>query len=146
MTDEQIRAAIRGFIKAGNAKDTKQAASFFSPDAAWTEPGGVHKGPAEIAAYMNKIIKAMPDFQAIENGMGVVVQGSVGVIEHDLVGTWKGIKGRVPATCVYEFKNDKIQNMRTFYDRLGQAKQGAKGFLQKWVVNSVVNAVEKPTR
>jgi uncharacterized protein (TIGR02246 family) len=143
MSDEQIRAVIRGFIKAGVAKDTKQAASFLAPDAVWTEPGGVHRGVSEITAYMERINKTVQDYRIVENGMGVVVQGNTGVIEHDLIGTTKGKKWQLPATCIYEFKNDKMQNIRTFYDRLSQAKQGAKGMLQKWAVNAVVNGMQK---
>jgi uncharacterized protein (TIGR02246 family) len=146
MADEQIKAAIRGFIKAGMAKDTRQAASFLAPDAVWTEPGGVHRGASEIAAYMERINKGVQDYRVVENGMGVVVQGNTGVIEHDLMGTTEGKKWQVPATCIYEFKNEKIQNIRTFYDRLSQAKQGANGVMQRWVVNSVVNSMEKSLR
>jgi ketosteroid isomerase-like protein len=146
MSDEQIRAAIRGFVKAGMAKDTKQAISFLAPDAVWREPGGVHRGTTEIAAYMDLINKSVQDYRVVENGMGVVVQGNTGVIEHDLIGTIKGRKWQVPATCVYEFKNDKIQTIRTFYDRLSQAKQAANGVLQRWAVNSVANGMEKSLR
>lgn len=147
MADEQIRAAIRGFIKAMAAGDGTLASSYLAPDVAWVQPGGgTQKGPAQIAANIARLKKAAPDFKVIENGMGVVVQGSIGVIEHDLSGTTNGKQWVVPATCIYEFKNDKIQSIRTFYDRLHQAKQAAKGMLQRWVVNSVVNAAEKPMR
>lgn len=146
MSDEQIRAAIHGFIKAGMAKDTRQAVSFLASDAVWREPGGVHRGASEIAAHMERINKAVQDYLIVENGMGVVVQGNTGVIEHDLMGTTKGKKWQVPATCIYEFKNDKIQSIRTFYDRLSQAKQGANGMIQRWVVNSVANGMEKSLR
>ncbi len=146
MSDEQIRAAIRGFIKAGMAKDSKQAVSYLAPDAVWREPGGVHRGASEIGAYMDLINKSVQDYRIVENGMGMVVQGNTGVIEHDLMGTTRGKKWQVPATCIYEFKNDKIQTIRTFYDRLSQAKQATKGMLQTWVVNSVVKGMEKSLR
>ncbi len=146
MSDEQIKAAIRGFIKAGVAKDTKQAVSFLASDVVWTEPGGVHRGVSEVAAHMDRINAAVRDYRIVENGMGVVVQGNIGVIEHDLVGTTNRKRWQIPATCIYEFKNEKIQNIRTFYDRLSQAKQGANGVVQRWVVNSVVSSMEKPLR
>ena len=58
----------------------------------------------------------------------------------------RGIKGEIPAVCIYEFKNDKIQNIRGFFDRLALAKQGAKGPIEKMVVNMVVNSMEKGFR
>jgi hypothetical protein len=58
----------------------------------------------------------------------------------------RGIKGQVPAVCIYEFKNDKIQNIRGFDDRLTIAKQGAKGPFEKMMVNMIVNNLEKGLR
>ena len=40
--------------------------------------------------------------------------------------------------CAYEFSNDKIREVRTVYDRLLIAKQAAKGWLPKTLVNSIV--------
>ena len=146
MTDEQIKGAIRGFLKALVAGDSKQASSFLSPDVVWTEPNGVRKGASEIGTYIEKIKKAVQDYKVIENGIGIVVLGNTGIIEHNLSGITDGKKWEVPAMCIYEFKNDKMQNIRTFYDRLSQAKQAAGGLIAKTAVNSVVNAIEKQLR
>jgi len=147
MSDEQIKGAIRGFLKAMAAGDGAQAASFLAPDVTWVEAGGgAHKGPAEIVTYIGKLKKVAPDFTATENGMGIVVQGSVAVIEHALSGTTNGKKWAVPASCIYEFKGDKIQGIRTFYDRLWQAQQAAKGFFPWMAVNMVANALDKQMR
>jgi ketosteroid isomerase-like protein len=146
MSEEQIRSAIRGFIKAGMAGDFKQVTSFLDPNAVWREPGGIHTGASEITAYMERVNKSVKGYQVVENGMGVVVQGNTGVIEHDLMGTSRGKKWQVPATCIYEFKNDKIYSIRSFYDRLSQAKQGAKGPVERTAINSIVSAMEKAIR
>jgi len=146
MSDEQIKASIRGFIKAMVAGDSKQAVALLAPDAVWTGPGGTFKGATDIVAYTERIKKAVKDYRITENGMGIVVQGNTGVIEHDIAGITDGKKWQVPATCIYEFKNDKIQNLRTFYDRLSQAKQAAGGLIAKTAVNSIVNAMEKQLR
>jgi len=45
--------------------------------------------------------------------------------------------------CAYEFTDDKIQEVRTVYDRLLIAKQVAKGWLAKRLVNSIVKQAEK---
>ncbi len=146
MTEEQIKGAIRGFLKALVAGDVKQASSFLSADAVWTEPNGVHKGSAEIGTYIGKVNKVVKDYKITETGLGIVVQANTGIIEHNLAGVTDGRKWEVPAMCIYEFKNDKMQSIRTFYDRLSQAKQAAGGIIAKTAVNSVANAMEKQLR
>jgi uncharacterized protein (TIGR02246 family) len=144
MSDEQMKESIRAFVKAMAAGDSKGAASLLAPDAVWTGPGGVFKGAGQIVAYTERIKKAVADYKITENGMGIVVQGNTGVIEHSIAGVTDGKKWEVPATCIYEFKGDKIQNLRTFYDRLSQAQQVAGGLVAKTAVNSIVKAMEKP--
>jgi ketosteroid isomerase-like protein len=146
VSDEQIKGTIRDYIKAMIAGDSKQTTSFLASDAVWTGPDGTYKGTTAIVDCSERIRKAIKDYKITENGMGIVVQGNTGVIEHDISGITNGKKWRIPAICIYEFKNDKIQGMRTFYDRLSLAKQAAGGIIAKTAVNSIVNAIEKPTR
>jgi ketosteroid isomerase-like protein len=146
MTEEQVKEAIRGFLKAMAAGDVKQAVSFMATDVIWTEPNGVHKGQAEVGTYVEKIKKIVQEYQVTETGIGIVVQGNTGIIEHNLAGVTDGKKWGIPAMCIYEFQNDKMQNIRTFYDRLSQAKQVAGGIIAKTAINSVINAMEKQLR
>ena len=96
MSDEQVKGYIRGFIKAMVAGDSKQTAAFLAPDAAWTGPGGTFKGATDIAAYTGRIKNAVKDYRITENGMGIVVQGNTGVIEHNIAGITDGKKWEVP--------------------------------------------------
>lgn len=145
MSDEQIKGAIRGFLKAVVAGDA-QALSFLAPEVTSVGPATTFKGPADVVGYFNKIRKVAPDFKVTENGMGISVTGNIGVIEHDLSGTTNGKKWVLPATCVYEFKGDKIRAIRTFYDRLSLAQQSVKGWFPKMAVNMVANGMEKQMR
>jgi len=54
-----------------------------------------------------------------------------------------GRKFEIPAMIVYEVSDDKIQQYKSFYDRLSIAKQAAKRWLEKKTVNSIVNRMEK---
>ena len=45
--------------------------------------------------------------------------------------------------CVYEFSGDKIQSIRSVWDRLTMAKQVAGGVVDKWMVGSLVGSMEK---
>ena len=146
MTDEQMKTAIRGFLQASTAGDVDKALSFLAADAVYTDPNGTFKGTAELKYFWTEFNKKFKDGKATETGIGIIIQGNIGIIEHILSGTMRGIKGQVPAVCIYEFKNDKIQNIRGFDDRLTIAKQGAKGPIEKMMVNMVVNNMEKGLR
>lgn len=143
MTDQQIKDAIRSFLKAWTSGDTKQALSLFTDDSVWINPQGTFKGNAQIEKYMNWICNTNKDFKIVENGVGIIVQGDTAFIEHDVSGTLNGMKWLVPASCAWEFKNDKVTNLRTFYDVLTQAQQAAKGMIPRWMVKTVVNASQK---
>jgi limonene-1,2-epoxide hydrolase len=78
------------------------------------------------------------EYKVTETGIGILVQGNTAVIEHNLAGTTNDMKWEIPAMCIYEFRDEKIQNIRSFYDVLAQAKQVVKGGVSKMVVNSVV--------
>ena len=53
------------------------------------------------------------------------------------------MKYQILALCIYEFKGDKIQHVRSAYDRLSLAKQATKGKIAKTAVNSIINRMEK---
>jgi hypothetical protein len=92
---------------------------------------------------MTALSKKFKETKITETRIGIITQGNIGVIEHILSGTMRGIKGEVPALCVYAFKNDKMQNIRGYDDRLALAKQAAKGPTEKMMVNMFVNTMEK---
>ena len=143
MTDQQIKDAIRSFLKAWATGDTKQALSFFAEDAVCIGPPGTFKGTAQIEKYITWVSKMTKDFKITETGTGIITQGDTGIIEHLLSGTLNGMKWESPAVCIYEFKNGKMASVRAFYDALSQAQQAAKGMFAKWAVNAVVNASKK---
>jgi len=143
MSEEQIKGAIRGLLKSLMAGDVTKALSLMTEDAVWVTPQGTFKGASAIKSYLTWISQVVKDYKITETGIGIIVQGNTGVIEHNLAGTTDGMKWEVLGMCIYEFKNDKIENLRTVYDRLAQAKQAAKGVIAKRAVTSVVNATEK---
>jgi ketosteroid isomerase-like protein len=146
MTDQQIKDAIRGFLKSMTAGDIKKALSFVAEDAVWIAPQGTFKGTAQIEKLITWVNKYNKDNKVTETGIGIITQGDTGVIEHNLSGIYNGMKWESPAVCIYEFKNGKIANMRGFYDVLAQAQQAAKGMFARWAVNAVVNGSQKGLR
>ncbi len=146
MTDQQIKDAIHGFLNAWVAGDIKKVASVFAEDGVWITPQGTYKGTSQIEKYANWIYSSNTNFKITEKGVGIIVQGDKAIIEHDVSGTMNGRNWIAPSDCIWEFKDGKAYNVRTFYDVLSQAQQAANGMIARWMVNSVVKATQKGLR
>ena len=146
MSEEQMKTATRGFLKSIMEGDVNKSLSFLTQDAVWVAPHGTFKGSAELQKYLTWMKDNAKDFKITETGIGILVQGNIAIIEHNLAATTNGKKWEIPAMCIYEFKDDKIQKIRSFYDVLAQAKQVVGGGLPKLAVNSVVKASVKGLR
>ena len=143
MAKEEIINTIRNFKDALNKKDIEESLSFFTEDADLVDPNGVFKGKEEIKNYFKWILETSPDHKSIESGVKIIAEEDRAVYEHILEGSYEGMKYQILALCIYEFKRDKIQHIRTVYDRLSMAKQLAKGKITKTAVNSIINRMEK---
>ena len=146
MAKEEIISAIRNFKDALNKKDIEESLSFFTEDADLIDPNGVFKGKEEIKHYFKWVLETSPDHKSIESGVKIIAEEDRAVYEHILEGSYKGMKYNILCLCIYEFKGDKIQHIRTVYDRLSMAKQLAKGKITKTAVNSIINRMEKGLR
>jgi ketosteroid isomerase-like protein len=143
MSDEQIKSSIRGFLQSMVAGDVAKSLSFLSPDPVWVNQVATLKGTQQIKTYLEWLFKTIKDYKVTENGIGIIVQGNTGIIEHNISGTTSGKKWQVPAVCIYEFEKDKIKTMRTFMDRLALAKQAAGGLIATKAVDAVIDGTQK---
>ena len=143
MAQEKIEAVMRGYVSALTQKDAEKALSFVGEEADWVTPEGTFKGKKELKRYLTWMAQATTDLKITDAGIGIMVQGNKAFFEHVLHGTRDGMKWEVLAICAYEFDGEKIQHIRTVYDRLSVAKQAAKGWCAKRVVASVVGRAEK---
>ena len=80
---------------------------------------------------------------ATEYGNGVIVQGDKAFIEQMITFTVMGKKVEYVEIVAWEFDGDKIKHIRTVSDRLLIARQAARGWLPKWMVNSIINQFNK---
>jgi hypothetical protein len=85
----------------------------------------------------------MTDMSFSESGAGILVEGDKAAFEHRFSGIFEGQRVAWLALCAYELAGGKIQRVRTVQDRLAILQQGAKGWLEKTLVNSLVKRVEK---
>jgi ketosteroid isomerase-like protein len=143
MTEQQNKDAAIAFERAWMAGDTGQALSFFADDAVWMTPNGAFTGKTQIQKYLTWVTETVTNYKIAEAGIGMVAQGDAVVAEHMLSGTIKGTRFESPAVCIDEFRNGKIVKSRTYFDRLGQSQQVARGVFAKWGVNAVVNGMQK---
>ena len=140
---EDKATIIREFVKATAAGDTVKVLSYCTDDVVSIGPGISDKGRAEIGRGIEAAVKNFKDMKVTEVGNGISVNGDKAFYEHVFSGTYQGQKFEVLAIGAYEFSGDKIKSIREVYDRLLIAKQVAKGWLPKTMINMIVRQMEK---
>jgi len=143
VSEQRIEGIMRDFVKAVEQNDVEKALSFLADDADYVTPEGTFKGKGELRRYLTWVIRSSPDQRIVDAGINIMVKGGKAVYEHNVVATYKGTKYEVPTVCVYEFKGDKIQHLRTVFDRITIAKQVAKGWLERIIINSFLSRMER---
>ena len=146
MSEKKIESLMRDYIEAVVKKDVEKALSLFAEDAVYVTPEGTFKGKKELKRYLTWSAQSVPDLTVRDAGIEIVVKGNKGVYEHVLKGTIEGMKYEALAICVYEFSDEKIQRLRSVYDRLSIGKQVVKGWFAKRLVSSFVKRAEKGLR
>ena len=143
MNEEKIAGIMRHLIKSLETGDVEKTLSLFAEDGVWVNPNGTFKGKEELRRYLTNSAQSMRDMTVTETGNKIIVQGNKAFYEHIIAVTIEGKRAEGLAMCAYEFTDDKIQEVRTVYDRLLIVKQVAKGWLAKRLVNSIVKQAEK---
>lgn len=142
MSEEEMKSAVRGLNEAIQRKELENVLSFYAEDATLETPEATFKGRKEIRRYWVWQIQSASDITGTEATM--MVQGNQLAAMHVYdVTRIDGTRWRAPITCLYEFTGARFQRHRMSYDRLSIAKQAAKGWLAKRLVNSIVGQMEK---
>ena len=134
---------INGFLRAIMEGDAAQAVLFLTEDAIWAMPHGAFRGTSEIKRYLTWMGRTATDLRIAETGIGILEQGNICVIEHNLSGITNGLNWEIPAVCIYQFGDSKVKNIRTFFDRLSLYRQAPSGVLARKALNAIVNMAEK---
>ncbi len=145
MSEKKLGNIIRDFLDTYFVKrDVEKALSFFAEDAVWVANEGTFKGKEELRRYMIWGIQETPIRKFRDAGVGIIVKGNNVVYEHIEESVMlDGSKWEVPVVCVYEFSGEKIQQHRTYYDRLSVVRQVAKGLIAERVVGTLLKSCEK---
>jgi len=143
-SEEKTESVIRGWRAAIEKADVEKALSFVAEDAVWINNEGTFKGKAEWKRYLTWMAKVNTDVKFKDAGIGILAKGNKAVSQYTFEAkTLDGMKFEVLGVCVYELKNEKIQQHWAVSDRLSIAKQCAKGTVDKRLVGSLVKRMEK---
>jgi ketosteroid isomerase-like protein len=140
MNEKKAKETMHDFLAVWEKGEIDNALAFFTVESVWENTQGTFTGIAQIEKYLKWVREANKDFKVTEHKAGIIVQGDTAVIEHELSGVINGEKWSQPAICVWEFKDDKISELRTYGDSLVIAQQVAKGPVEKLAVSSIVKA------
>jgi ketosteroid isomerase-like protein len=143
MNEEQIADTMRSFVKDMASGNVEKTLAYFTDNAVYTNPYGTSTGRSAIKEELGGMSRNMKDMKVVETGNGVIVSGQRAFYEHVISGTYRGKKFEMLAMCAYEFNGDKIQNLRSVYDRLLVAQETVSGWPAKSMVDTVVRQSEK---
>ncbi len=147
MSEKKLESIIRDFDEAFVKGDVEKMLSFFAEDGVLVAPQGTFKGKEELKRSLTWLVETTSNKRVRDAGIGIMVKGNKAVHEHVFEAvTLDGMKYEILGACVYEFSGEKIQQHTDLYDRLSIAKQAARGWLEKKIINAVVNRMEKGLR
>ncbi len=144
MSEEKILSVIRDF-RTTDKRDMEKMLSFLTDDVVWTNNEGTFTGKGEVKHYWTWESQRVSDAKVRPAGIGTIVKGNIAVQEYVFEGSPSDGKrfGEIPVIIVEEFRDEKIQRHREYFDRLALAKQGANGWFEKMIVGQIVNRFEK---
>jgi len=143
MAEVEVKDMMRDFVKVIEQGDVEKALGFLTDDVTYSVPQGSFKGKEEVKRLLTWMTQTMSGIKVTESGNGIITAENKAVFEHDIEGTVEGQRVKYLAMCAYEFKDGKIQHLRTVFDRLAMAQQAATGWFAKMAVNGIVKRMGK---
>jgi len=143
MAEEEVKGIMRDFVKTIEQGDVEKAVSFLTDDVVYDVPQGSFKGKKEAKHLITWMTQIMSGVKITESGVGIITAGNKAIFEHDMEGSIEGQKVKYLSMCAYEFKDGKIQRLRTIFDRLTIAQQVATGWFARMAVNGIVKRTGK---
>ncbi len=140
LNEQQIKDTIRDFLKTWLKGEVSKLLPLFTDESVWVNAQGTFTGVKQIETYLNWVYNVNKDMTISEIGVGLIVQAYIAIMEHELSGVIDGQRWTSPAICIWEFKDDKVAHLRTYVDVLDQARQLAKGPVEKMAVNAIIKA------
>jgi len=124
-SEEEMRAAMEGFVEALNAHDVTQMSSYWTDDIVYdfvAQPPALN-GKQEVAAFFEGLFQGIPDFHGVQTR--ILVSGNIMVTEAVATGTHLGELLSIPATGkglqifalhIWEFEDNKVKRATEYLD------------------------------
>ncbi len=136
-----IQAAHEAIIK----NDVEKLLTCFTADASITDAVGTLRGHDGVRTWIKWLYKSMSKVNLKETGL--VIEGDKAAHEYVFEGTTpEGVNVNFSSLAIYEFKDEKIQSLRDYFDILGIAKQMAKGYIAKKAISSIEKQFKQELR
>jgi ketosteroid isomerase-like protein len=131
--DDSVRAAVRAYHDAFEARDVDAIVASYAPDGQVTASPGTFRGPEALRTITQWAVDLSPTAVVRDTG-GTTVSGRTAIWEGEISEGTDGIDFAYPIVEVFEFDADlKILRKHNYYDKLGILRQigaelpGAKG-------------------
>ena len=124
-TEEEMRAAMEGFVDALNAHDVAQMSSYWTDDIVYdfvAQPPPLN-GKQEVTAFFEGLFQGIPDFHGVQTR--ILVSDNIMVTEAVATGTHLGELSGIPATGnslqivalhIWEFEDNKVKRATEYLD------------------------------
>ena len=154
MSEEETVNIIRNFTEAIMKQDVEKTLSFLTEDVIWVQPEGIFKGKDEVRRLLAWLSRSFwySQLNVQDAGIGIFVRGNKAVYEQTIGGVSAHKRMfKAPATSIFEFKGEKIQQFRILYDRITLGKQacgreGYGGWLDRKILAGILNTWEEGLR
>jgi hypothetical protein len=138
-----VKKLVSDCIASWDSRDPDKILSFFTEDGDWTRPEGVFRGKEELKRYFDVTLSNIKNLKLTVCGNGIITEGNNAYNELMVTGIYMGKKVEFLEIDASECSDGKIKHIRSEYDRLSIAKQAAKGWLAKMMVNSMIKQTER---
>jgi ketosteroid isomerase-like protein len=144
-SEEEIRRIVREVMEALRVGDVEKIFMYDADDMVMSGPNGTFRTRDEQRRVLKGETDQFSDIKFTEKSL--LVDGNRAVYEFDAEGKLPdGRKLKMSRVTFFVFEDGKIKETRSYFDRLSIAKQAANGVIQRWVVNSIVDKMEKGAR
>jgi ketosteroid isomerase-like protein len=157
MTDDStcgdsVRAAVRAYHGAFEARDVDAIVAAFAPDGQVTASPGTFRGPEGLRVITQWAVDVSPTASVRDTG-GTIVSGRTAIWEGEISERYDGIDYTYPIVEVFEFDEDlKIVRKHNYYDKLAILRQiatglpGAKGMAYRLLLRVISAGDAEPAK
>jgi ketosteroid isomerase-like protein len=149
---DRVRAAVRAYHDAFEARDVDAIVAAFAADGQVTASPGTFRGPEGLRIITEWAVDVSLTASVRDTG-GTIVSGRTAIWEGEISEQYDGIEYTYPIVEVFEFDGDlKIMRKHNYYDKLAILRQiatalpGAKGVAYRLLLRVLSGGDAEPSK